>query len=153
MPKTNGDKAFANRSLVINAGESKAVWLCDIGGNAIIRGGNNLGDGAAIPTRLPEVMARVAAQGFKHLPQPRAQTARTEPGSPAAFQMPKAQYAAMFGPTVGDQVRLGDTSLVLQVESDFTFYGDECKFGGGKTLREVRAAVLTHSTGARGLAG
>lgn len=45
-------------------------------------------------------------------------------------------YAAMFGPTTGDKVRLGDTNLVLQVEKDFTVYGDECKFGGGKVLRD-----------------
>ncbi len=45
-------------------------------------------------------------------------------------------YADIFGPTTGDRVRLGDTALVLQVEQDFTVYGDECKFGGGKVLRE-----------------
>src|SRR5438034_1212974 len=48
----------------------------------------------------------------------------------------RSQYAEMFGPTTGDKVRLGDTSLVLEVEKDFTTYGDECKFGGGKVLRE-----------------
>lgn len=117
----------AGTAVRFEPGESKAVWLCDIGGNAIIHGGNNLGDGPAIPIRLPEVMARVQSQGFKHVPQPDAQTARTEPGSPAAFEMPRAQYAAMFGPTTGDRLRLGDTSLILQVEKDFTFYGDECK--------------------------
>ena len=42
----------------------------------------------------------------------------------------------MYGPTVGDRVVLGDTSLVVKVEQDFTTYGDECKFGGGKSLRE-----------------
>ena len=42
----------------------------------------------------------------------------------------------MFGPTTGDRVRLGDTGLVAQVERDFTVYGDECKFGGGKVLRD-----------------
>jgi urease subunit alpha len=42
----------------------------------------------------------------------------------------------MFGPTTGDKVRLGDTALVLEVERDHTVYGDECKFGGGKVLRE-----------------
>ena len=42
----------------------------------------------------------------------------------------------MYGPTTGDTVRLGDTSLILRVEKDFTHYGDECKFGGGKVLRE-----------------
>jgi urease len=42
----------------------------------------------------------------------------------------------MYGPTTGDLVRLGDTDLLVRVEKDFTKYGDECKFGGGKTLRE-----------------
>ena len=127
-------------------GESKAVWLCDIGGNAIIHGGNNLGDGPAIPNRLPEVMARVQAQGFKHAPQPGAQTARTEPGSPAAFEMPREQYAAMFGPTTGDQLRLGDTSLVLQVENDFTFYGDECKYAPPPPPQHTRRSIHQLST-------
>src|SRR5258705_10577316 len=47
-----------------------------------------------------------------------------------------ADYADIYGPTTGDRVRLGDTSLYLQVERDFTRYGDECKFGGGKVLRD-----------------
>jgi urease subunit alpha len=50
--------------------------------------------------------------------------------------MKRSHYAEMFGPTTGDKVRLGDTSLVLEVERDHTVYGDECKFGGGKVLRE-----------------
>ncbi len=45
-------------------------------------------------------------------------------------------YAEMFGPTTGDRVRLGDTGLLLQVERDFTVYGDEVKFGGGKVIRD-----------------
>ena len=45
-------------------------------------------------------------------------------------------YAEIYGPTTGDKVRLGDTSLVLEVEKDFAVYGDECKFGGGKTIRD-----------------
>jgi urease subunit alpha len=50
--------------------------------------------------------------------------------------MNRRHYADMFGPTTGDRVRLGDTSLVLEVERDYTVYGDECKFGGGKVIRE-----------------
>lgn len=42
----------------------------------------------------------------------------------------------MFGPTVGDKVRLADTDIIIEVEKDFTVYGDECKFGGGKVLRD-----------------
>lgn len=45
-------------------------------------------------------------------------------------------YADMFGPTVGDKVRLGDTELWLEVEKDYTVYGDEVKFGGGKVIRD-----------------
>lgn len=45
-------------------------------------------------------------------------------------------YAMMYGPTTGDKVRLADTDLIIEVEKDFTTYGDECKFGGGKTLRD-----------------
>ena len=45
-------------------------------------------------------------------------------------------YVAMYGPTTGDRVSLGDTGLVIEVERDLTSYGDECKFGGGKVLRD-----------------
>jgi len=48
----------------------------------------------------------------------------------------RENYAALYGPTTGDKVRLGDTSLLLEVEKDHTVYGDECKFGGGKVIRE-----------------
>jgi urease subunit alpha len=51
-------------------------------------------------------------------------------------KMKRSHYADMFGPTTGDKVRLGDTSLILEVEKNFTVYGDECKFGGGKVIRE-----------------
>ena len=52
------------------------------------------------------------------------------------FHIKRRNYAEIYGPTVGDRVRLGDTSLILQVERDHTVYGDECKFGGGKVLRD-----------------
>ncbi len=48
----------------------------------------------------------------------------------------RAAYAAMFGPTTGDRVRLADTDLIVEVEKDFTIYGEEVKFGGGKTIRD-----------------
>src|SRR5579871_1282781 len=53
-----------------------------------------------------------------------------------SHKMKRSHYAEMFGPTTGDKVRLGDTSLILEVERDFAVYGDECKFGGGKVIRE-----------------
>ena len=50
--------------------------------------------------------------------------------------MSRAAYAQMFGPTVGDKVRLADTDLIIEVEKDFTNYGEEVKFGGGKVIRD-----------------
>ena len=48
----------------------------------------------------------------------------------------RAGYAAMFGPTVGDRIRLADTELIIEIESDRTIYGEEVKFGGGKVIRD-----------------
>ena len=48
----------------------------------------------------------------------------------------KKEYISMYGPTIGDKVRLGDTDLFIEVEKDYTVYGDEMKFGGGKTIRD-----------------
>src|SRR6516162_5450075 len=50
--------------------------------------------------------------------------------------MPHRAYADMFGPTTGDRVRLADTDLMIEVEKDFTTYGEEVKFGGGKVIRD-----------------
>jgi urease subunit alpha len=52
------------------------------------------------------------------------------------YRMTRSAYAQMFGPTVGDKVRLADTDLIIEVEKDFTIYGEEVKFGGGKVIRD-----------------
>ncbi len=52
------------------------------------------------------------------------------------FSIERAAYAAMYGPTVGDRVRLADTDLFIEVEADRTVYGEEVKFGGGKVIRD-----------------
>ncbi len=54
----------------------------------------------------------------------------------APARLPRSSYAHMFGPTVGDKVRLADTSLIIEVEKDFTVHGEEVKFGGGKVIRD-----------------
>jgi len=51
-------------------------------------------------------------------------------------RLSRAAYAEIYGPTAGDRLRLSDTALIIEVEKDFTVYGDECKFGGGKVLRD-----------------
>lgn len=53
-----------------------------------------------------------------------------------SFEMDREQYAQMFGPTTGDSVRLADTDLFIQIEKDYTKYGEEVVFGGGKVIRE-----------------
>src|SRR5205823_2975796 len=57
-------------------------------------------------------------------------------GHAVSRNLERRHYADLFGPTTGDRVRLGDTNLVARVERDATTYGDECKFGGGKVLRD-----------------
>ena len=59
------------------------------------------------------------------------------------------KYISMYGPTVGDKVRLADTELFVEVEKDYTVYGDECKFGGGKSLRNGmgQSATTTSKNG------
>ncbi|QUJ77235.1 urease subunit alpha [Sulfitobacter albidus] len=61
----------------------------------------------------------------------------------------RAQYAAMYGPTTGDRVRLADTDLIIEVERDLTTYGEEVKFGGGKVIRDgMGQSQVTRAGGA-----
>jgi urease subunit alpha len=64
-------------------------------------------------------------------------------------KMQRAAYADMFGPTTGDRVRLADTDIVIEVEKDFTTYGEEVKFGGGKVIRDgMGQSQITNRQGA-----
>ncbi|KAI1153660.1 urease [Nemania diffusa] len=126
----------AGTSVRFEPGDTKTVTLVEIAGRRVVRGGNNLASGPVDPARADEIVARLQEAGFAHAPQPTADLALGEGGELAPFTMDRAAYRAMFGPTTGDRVRLGATELWVKVERDLTAYGDECKFGGGKTLRE-----------------
>ncbi|HEV8036512.1 urease subunit alpha [Yoonia sp.] len=64
-------------------------------------------------------------------------------------EISRAQYAAMYGPTTGDRLRLADTDLVIEVERDLTTYGEEVKFGGGKVIRDgMGQSQVTRAGGA-----
>jgi urease subunit alpha len=64
-------------------------------------------------------------------------------------KLPRGIYADMFGPTVGDRVRLADSELLIEVELDFTTYGEEVKFGGGKVIRDgMGQSQVTNAAGA-----
>ena len=60
-----------------------------------------------------------------------------------SLKISRQQYVATYGPTVGDQVRLGDTELFAEVERDLLTYGEEGKFGGGKSIRDGMAQSAT----------
>ena len=66
------------------------------------------------------------------------------------MKIPRRQYASLYGPTTGDRVRLADTELLIEVEKDFTVYGDEAVFGGGKVIRDGmgQSPVVTSANGA-----
>ena len=113
-------------------GESKTVTLVDIAGNRVVKGGNNLVDGPATAERIEEVIQRVRNAGFGHVDA-------EDLGAGEPLMIPRHKYAHMYGPSVGDRVRLGDTNLYVTPERDFTMKGEESKFGGGKTLREGMA--------------
>src|SRR5215471_16252620 len=53
-----------------------------------------------------------------------------------AVVLSRAAYAGHYGPTTGDRIRLADTELLIEIEKDYTVYGDEVQFGGGKVIRD-----------------
>lgn len=121
----------AGTSLRFEPGDTKSVTLVEIGGKKIIRGGNWIANGVVDVSRSEEILKRLKVDGFANIPEPGAiSTLR------AGASMTSEAYATLFGPTTGDLVRLGLTSLWVKVEKDYTRYGDECAFGGGKTIRE-----------------
>jgi urease len=122
----------AGTSVRFEPGDTKTVTLVEIGGKKVIRGGNFLANGKVEDKRRDEIVQAVQKAGFAHVSEPDADMSVVI----EAFSLERAAYATMFGPTTGDRVRLGSTDLWIKVEKDFTVYGDECKFGGGKTLRE-----------------
>lgn len=122
----------AGTSVRFEPGDTRTVTLVEIGGGKVVRGGNGLVEGVVDASRTGEIVERLQTAGFAHKPEPAADQGLVI----EACRMDRAAYATMFGPTVGDLVRLGSTDLWVKVEKDFTVFGDECKFGGGKTLRE-----------------
>ncbi|ODQ55851.1 urease [Saitoella complicata NRRL Y-17804] len=122
----------AGTAIRFEPGDVKTVPLVPIAGNRIIAGGNGLATGPVDDANKDALLKMIVENGFSHVPQ----LPNADLGPVKAAEMTREAYAAMFGPTAGDKVRLGDTELWIKVEKDFTVYGDECKFGGGKTLRD-----------------
>ncbi|KAL4891693.1 hypothetical protein BDV59DRAFT_181516 [Aspergillus ambiguus] len=130
----------AGTSVRFEPGDTKTVTLVQIAGHQVIQGGNCVASGKVDVSRADEILQRLQVGGFAHLPDPAADAALVEP-----FTMDREIYARMFGPTTGDLVRLGLTNLWVRVEKDYTHYGDECSFGGGKSLRDGMAQASGRS--------
>lgn len=112
-----------------NQGETRSAHLVEILGKKYISGGNGMATGLVNPQNLEHTMKRLLDAGFCHLKQQESLPIRI-------YKMDRNRYADAYGPTVGDRVRLADTDLLLEIEKDYTVYGDECIFGGGKVIRE-----------------
>ncbi|KAF8071661.1 urease [Lyophyllum atratum] len=130
----------AGTAVRFEPGDVKTVTLCAIAGAKIITGGNLLASGVVDVRRTDEVVNTILQKGFGHIPEPGALEISVD------TEMSRDAYISMFGPTVGDRVRLGDTSLWIEVEHDETAYGDEVKFGGGKTIREGMGQATNRSS-------
>ncbi|XP_075109731.1 urease-like isoform X6 [Nicotiana tabacum] len=117
-------------------GETKSVVLVRISGKQVIRGGNAIADGPVDDAKVMTVIGALTEGGFGHLEEPNAREGVVGEESCFSFSMSHEAYANMYGPTTGDRIRLGDTDLFAEIEKDFSVYGDECVFGGGKVLRD-----------------
>ncbi|GKA31373.1 leucine-rich repeat protein [Tanacetum coccineum] len=117
-------------------GDAKSVTLVRIGGNQVIRGGNAIADNFVNDANVKTVMESVHARGFGNSTDTSTSHGIIVDGSPLAYKTTREAYANIYGPTVGDKIRLGDTDLFAEVEKDFAVYGDECVFGGGKVIRD-----------------
>jgi urease len=122
----------AGTSVRFEPGEAKHVNLVAIGGLRTIKGGNNIAPGVVDLSMADAILRRMKDHGFLHSSEDSASVSE----KPEPFRMGRSDYASMYGPTVGDTVRLSTTDLWVKVERDFTIPGDECTFGGGKTLRD-----------------
>lgn len=103
----------AGTAVRFEPGDCKTVTLVDIGGAKIISGGNRLATGKVDISRTDVIVAELVQKGFGHVPEPGAAEVSFR-DSPLSHEA----YAAMFGPTTGDRVRLGDTALWVEVERD-----------------------------------
>ncbi|CAI7626227.1 unnamed protein product [Penicillium palitans] len=122
----------AGTSTRFEPGDIKTVNLTQISGLKTIKGGSSIATGTIDLSHTNAVLQRIQEEGFRHTPEEvLINIQKIEP-----YKMDRLSYALIYGPTVGDSVRLGSTDLWVTIEKDYTAHGDECTFGGGKTLRD-----------------
>ena len=102
----------AGTAIRFEPGDVKTVTLVEIAGKCRITGGNGLASGIVDPSRTDEILQALLQKGFAHIAEPGAQEVSED------TDLGREAYVSMYGPTVGDKVRLGDTSLWIEVEKD-----------------------------------
>jgi urease beta subunit len=102
----------AGTAVRFEPGDTKTVTLCTIGGAKIISGGNMLASGPLSHASRDVILATLLQRGFLSVPEPGALEVRQD------TSVSREAYIAMFGPTTGDRIRLGDTDLWIEVERD-----------------------------------
>jgi urease len=130
----------AGTAVRFEPGDVKTISLVQVGGAQIVAGGNELYTGALAAflqdaSLQQSIKARISEAGFSDESQEGYSTALAL-AKPKPFELSRETYCALYGPTTGDRIRLADTDLWIEVERDMTSFGDECKFGGGKVLRD-----------------
>jgi urease subunit alpha len=126
----------AGTSIRFEPGVSREVPIVALAGRKAVPGLSLPADGG--PSSTSPFRGREAKPGI-------SDGVRNDVGASAPQLITRARYAALYGPTAGDQVRLGDTDLWIEVERDYTVGGDEAVFGGGKSVRESMAQGSTTS--------
>jgi urease len=146
----------AGTAVRFEPGEVKTVSLVEIAGKRVIRGGNGICEGPVDLSNVDDIRSRLKRGNFldstldlddaditQDVKRRRVDRSTllslqsdVSAGSLGACTLTRSTYCRMFGPTTGDVLRLADTELYIRIEHDLTSYGDECKFGGGKVLRE-----------------
>src|SRR5437868_3938129 len=121
-----------NEALKFDRKRAKGMRL-DIAAGTAVR----FEPGQSRTVRLTPYMGGREAHGFQGKVHGKlGAAAKVGPSNEGPTRMSRSAYAHMFGPTTGDKVRLADTDLIIEVEGDFTTYGEEVKFGGGKVIRD-----------------
>ena len=115
-------------SVRFEPGESKHVEVVEFGGSKTIFGFSGLVSGD-LKSKKQEAIKKINENNFKNISE-------NVDGESTSLEIPRNRYVELFGPTVGDKVRLADTELVMEIEKDLIKYGDELVFGGGKSARD-----------------
>ncbi len=118
----------AGTAVRFEPGQTRTVELVALAGARVVYGFT----GAV----MGPLDATVRANAARRSPAKMKRGGRQREGEGQAMKIGRRAYAEMFGPTVGDRVRLADTDLFVEVERDLTIYGEEVKFGGGKVIRD-----------------